>query len=230
MWEITSSSADRLFAISNFVLIVGAAAVLIGTIGTIVLSGVREQFANERISTNEAETNRAIAESELAKSGAAEANARAAEANQKASEAQLKLAEFRKPRGVTAEQAALIIDKISPFTGSKFDVGHDFVGREVWDFLWQLEPVISRAGWVHIDWIGPQTFKKNGWPGDHNYGLANVSNVSIEVHPQAPEKLKLAAEALAEALRDINITVTTTDFNNASMNMEAVHLLVGPKQ
>jgi len=58
-------------------------------------------------------------------------------------------------------------------------------GREEWDFLWQLEPVLSRAGWVHIDWVGPHTFKKNGWPGNHVYGLANVSNVSIEVHPES---------------------------------------------
>ena len=56
MWEITSPLADRLFTISNAVLILGAAMVFIGTIGAIVLSGVREQFSNARISENETQT------------------------------------------------------------------------------------------------------------------------------------------------------------------------------
>lgn len=69
MWEITSPLADRLFTISNGVLILGAAMVFIGTIGAIVLSGVREQFSNARISENETQTVQAIAESDTAKKG-----------------------------------------------------------------------------------------------------------------------------------------------------------------
>src|ERR1700730_4582251 len=80
MWEIPSPLADRLFAVSNAVLIIGAAMVLIGTIGAIVLSGIREQFSNARLSDNETKTAQGIAESDTAKKGAAEANARALEA------------------------------------------------------------------------------------------------------------------------------------------------------
>lgn len=92
MWEITSSLADRLFAFSNVILVAGAAAVFIGTMGSILMSGVREQFSNERISANERATAAAVAESDIAKKGAAEANARAAEA-------QLKLEELRRLAG-----------------------------------------------------------------------------------------------------------------------------------
>jgi hypothetical protein len=67
MWEISSPLADRLFTLSNAVLIIGAAMVLIGTIGAIVLSSVREQFPNARISDNETKTALAIAESDTAK-------------------------------------------------------------------------------------------------------------------------------------------------------------------
>jgi hypothetical protein len=98
MWTITSSLADRLFAVSNGVLILGATAVLIGTIGAIVMSGVREQFSNERISANEKATAQAIAESEVAKRGSAEATERAALAEKGAADANLSLARIKEPR------------------------------------------------------------------------------------------------------------------------------------
>lgn len=68
MWDISSSLADALFAWANVLLIVGAASVLIGTIGAIMMGSVREQFSNERISSNERATAEAMAsqkESEL---------------------------------------------------------------------------------------------------------------------------------------------------------------------
>jgi hypothetical protein len=63
MWDVTAPWVDFLFNVSNVVLIVGALAVLLGTIGAIAMGAAREQFANERISANEAETARANNES-----------------------------------------------------------------------------------------------------------------------------------------------------------------------
>jgi hypothetical protein len=85
-----------------------------------------------------------------------------AEANAGVVEAELALAKFRTPRTVllTAEAKASIIDKIKSFAGTKFDVGHDREDREVWDFLWNLEPPLTAAGWVQIDWKGGEMFKK----------------------------------------------------------------------
>lgn len=166
----------------------------------------------------------------IADQRAVEANKKISEANARTAEAELKLAEFRQPRGVTPEQTIFIIEKIRPFAGTMFDVGHSDLDREQWDFLWQFEPVLPKAGWVHIDWIGGQMFKKNNWPGDHRYGRMAVINVSIEVHPESREKLLPAAKALAEALNGIGIAATVAYFNNSSMNANAVHLLVGPKR
>jgi hypothetical protein len=59
MWNVSSPAADFLFSLSNVVLIVGAAAVLIGTIGSIKMGAVREYFADIRISDNERETSKA---------------------------------------------------------------------------------------------------------------------------------------------------------------------------
>ena len=102
MFTVTESLANTLFLLANIVLIAGAAAVLIGTIGAIAMGSAKEQFANERISANETETARAKADAETAKEGAAQANARALEA-------QVALEQFRAPRAISqAQQVALV--------------------------------------------------------------------------------------------------------------------------
>ena len=73
MWNISPSAADSLFNWSNVILIVGAAAVLLGTIGSIKFAAIREYFADLRISENERATTEAIAESDKAKAESAKA-------------------------------------------------------------------------------------------------------------------------------------------------------------
>jgi len=145
-------------------------------------------------------------------------------------EAQLALEKFRKARLPTPEELDSVIETIKPFVGTKFDVGHGTEDREQWDFLWRIEPALSKAGWVHIDWQGGNTFKKSNWPGDHQYGLAGVNNVSIELHPENAEQLRPAADALVTALNKIGIEAAVVYFNNSSTNAEAIHFLVGPKR
>jgi hypothetical protein len=53
-WGVTALWADRLFAVSSTVLIIGGVLTLAGTLGTIIFSAAREHFVNERISANEA--------------------------------------------------------------------------------------------------------------------------------------------------------------------------------
>lgn len=84
MWNISSPLADSLFSWSNVVLIIGAALVFIGTIGSIKMAAIREHFADIRISDNERATKGAIAESDVAKADAAKANERAAELEREA--------------------------------------------------------------------------------------------------------------------------------------------------
>ncbi len=160
----------------------------------------------------------------------------AAAANERAAAAELKLAEYRKTRReILAEPGHVesFIEKIKPFAGTPFDVGHAGEGmREQWDFLWDLEPLFQKAGWIHVDWIGGTMFKKNNWPGNHWYGLANVINVSIELSPQARDKLLPAATALAEALNGIGIAaaVEATVISGTSANADVLHFLVGEKR
>lgn len=153
------------------------------------------------------------------------------EANARAAEAALSLEKLRTPRAqlLTPEALASIVAKLKPFAGTKIDIGHATENREVLDFLWRLEPVFEEAGWVHVDWVGGQMFKKNNWPGDHWYGVASVSDISVEVRPAFRDTLMPAADALADALRSIGIAVHN-DNNNSSRNDDAIHFLVGAKQ
>jgi hypothetical protein len=143
MWEISSPLADRLFAVSNAALIIGAAMVLIGTIGAIVLSGIREQFSNARLSDNETKTAQAIAESDTAKKGAAEANARALEA-------QLALEKFKAPRVLTDEEVQAIAKKLKPFSGQEFQIITYWEMQEPLAFANQIYAALDLAGWKYI--------------------------------------------------------------------------------
>lgn len=153
--------------------------------------------ANERISINEAET---------------------ARANARANEAEVKLIEFRRPRSelvAPPEARTKITAALEPFKGTKFDVGYAREDREQADFLWWLLQAVNDAKWVHIDWVGGETFKRWNWPGDHLMGVMAVINVSIELHPDNREKLRPAAEALAGVLRSLKIATTVNDSKTA---------------
>jgi hypothetical protein len=156
-----------------------------------------------------------------------------AEANARADEAELKLAEYRKPRGpIIQEHAQEFVDEIKPFAGTKFDMGHAPVGREQWDFAWQLEPLMSRAGWVFVEWTSTTgRFSKLNWTmNPHKYGVANVENISIELAPESREHLMPAATALASAFKQIGVEAVVTEKNNNSINVGVIDLLIGTKQ
>jgi hypothetical protein len=182
MWEISSPLADRLFAVSNAVLIIGAAMVLIGTIGAIVLSGVREQFSNARIFDNEVKTAQAIAESDTAKKGAAEANARALEA-------QLALEKFKAPRILADVELRAIAEKIRPFSGQEFQIVTYWEMQEPLSFANQLYAgLVELAGWKYIK------------PEGSRLMLGGTEGVQVWTHPDADEEVKKAADALITAL------------------------------
>src|SRR5574340_318342 len=62
MFSITAQLADTIYTWSNVLLVLVAILAFIGTAGVFWSGGVREKFADERISANEAETAKAKAE------------------------------------------------------------------------------------------------------------------------------------------------------------------------
>ncbi len=223
MWP-SLSTANQIADWANIFLIGSLVVGVVSTVTIVWMSGVKETYWEADRRASEEKIAALTTQGDQLRKDTAEANARAAEAN-------LSLVKLRTPRAqlMTPEALASIVEKIRLFAGTKFDVGHQFENREAWDFLWYLEPALSKAGWIQVDWLGGQRFQKDGWPGNHWYGIANVSDVSIEVHPASRPKLMPAAEALAEALRAVGIAVHN-DNNNTSQNDDAIHFLVGTKQ
>jgi hypothetical protein len=169
----------------------------------------------------------------------ATADARAAEATQKAIEAELRLVEFRKSRReILAEPGHVesFIEKIRPFAGTRFDIGHGPEGqREQWDFLWDIEPLFNKAGWVFLDWkpTGGSMLQRLNWTRQlHWYGLSNVLNVSLEMNPEGKAKLLPAAQALVDTLKGIGIeaSIEPTIVSSQSANADAIHFMVGDKR
>ena len=210
MWEITSPLADRLFTISNAVIIVGAAMVLIGTIGAIVLSGVREQFSNARISDNEAKTAQASAESEIAKKGAAEANARALEA-------QLALEKFKAPRLLTNQQVQQIADKLKVYAGQEFGIVTYWDMKEPLALANQIYTPLVFANWKFIK------------PERTGFMLGGNEGVQIWRHPNADDRVQKAADALVAALNEADVTAVLKLQNSADPPNDKINLNVGTK-
>ena len=115
-------------------------------------------------------------------------------------------------------------------------MGHAPNGREQWDLLWHLERIFSQAKWEFVDWNGVPRFSKLNWTLQvHVYGVANVSNVSIELDPAQRDKLLPAAEALSAALNAVGIvTIIETNpisgISGISGTSDAIHVLVGTKE
>ena len=103
MLTVTEPLADLLFTLSNVVLVIGAAAVLIGTIGAIAMGGAKERFADQRISDNEV---------------------KAAKANARANEAALELAKYKAPRTslLTPEKIQTLVSSLSAFKGQSVSI------------------------------------------------------------------------------------------------------------
>jgi hypothetical protein len=137
--------------------------------------------------------------------------------------------------GPSAEDLAPLVTKISPFSGTKFDVGGSGKSdRALEDFNWLVEPALSKAGWVHIDWIrdtNGDTFQMTPWSTGtkRHYGVVTGA-VNIVVQAAMPGDKNAAAEALVSALNEIGIPATKENANNTNRNRNTVHILVGLRQ
>src|SRR5262245_58389039 len=132
MLDITLHTANVVFTVANIILVLGTVLVLAGTVGAIWSGSVKERFADERITTNEAQTAAAHADAERAKADSAKANEsteilrRANLALQGEVErertARLKLEKRIAPRNLTNDQKSMLINSLIKFKGQKVSV------------------------------------------------------------------------------------------------------------
>jgi hypothetical protein len=180
MWNVSSPMADLLFTVSNWLLIVGALAIFIGTIGAFTMSAAKEYFANERTIANEAEIARAGMAAETARADAAKASERAAVA-------ELELAKFKAPRTLTLSEQRGIADKLKDFPGVTIDIFIYGETPEIVQLTKLLTPPLSEAGWAPRTWVAT--------------GGGAVTGILIVPRKDSPQSIFDAATALAEALK-----------------------------
>jgi hypothetical protein len=214
-------AASLWFDIFNGVLFIGALLVTVGTWGTIKTAGIKEKFSDERIAANEAETKRAIAESDLAKQGAAEANARAAEA-------QLALEKFKSPRKLDDGQASRIKAAVSRFSGTPFDMTVN-LESEPESFAAQIGTTLEAAGWVWKD--------RNNTPGlainigKHQAGILNGGPpLAIEIDVSKSKDWEQTTLILGKALGVEGFVTVLNKANDNSASPDAIHTYVGSKR
>lgn len=205
-WDVTNEGANFWFATANTVLILGAIAVAVGTIGAIAMGGAKEYFADARIAENEAETARALE--------------RAAEANLKAEQeklARLVIEQRLAPRFLNDSQQSRIADKIRRFSGQRFQFVSYQDDPEVKGFVVSLLQTLVSAGW---EGVPVQEFL-----------MGNVVlGVTIEVPSSKENSFRLAAESLAEALQSEGVTASVQ--LNSSLDSKApdqIRIKVGKK-
>jgi hypothetical protein len=175
IWDISPSAADSFFTWSNVVLIVGAAAVLLGTIGSIKFAAIREYFADLRISENERATKEAIAESDKAKAEAAKAT--------------LALEKYKSPRSLSPQAMQQLFNAMAAFKGQNVIFGAVPATDEGSRFAKTLAAVVKAAG-------------VNGAANDDFIGkfLGTARGVSIR-YTSGNETGKACAEAIGEAFK-----------------------------
>jgi hypothetical protein len=237
----TAELAGLWFDIFNGVLLLGAFLVLLGTWGTIKTGAIKEKFSDERVAANEAETKRAVADSDAAKEGTAKANERiaelstqaeqlrkdTAEANAQALEAQVALEKFKAPRAISVEQRNRIVEQMKQFAGQQYFgmVASDIA--DAWDIWREIGLSLELAGWNRLPPPG-QTAKQYGPPA--GIALAPQAGVmvlsSIQNAPSENMRLYRVAQALAAKLTDESI-IAGAGF--ADLQPDTIAIVIGPK-
>ncbi len=150
MFNSSLDSANLWFDRSNLALIVGAVLVLLGTFGVWKMGGLKEKYADERISFNENETARA-------KLAAAEANENAEivrRANlllqsdlERERTARLKIESKIAPRHLSSEETKIIADAIRPFAGQAVRITIPLGNVEARTYAEDFVQAFRLAGW-----------------------------------------------------------------------------------
>jgi hypothetical protein len=175
-----------------------------------------QRLSDERVASS-------LAEAEQAK-------ARAAEANQRAEQVRLELAIYSMPRMLDPEQVDRIIEKLTPFSGTKYDLAVAFLDPEFLLLLTFIEPALAKAGWEEARCsIGPGGGIVR--PDGRILGIAaSASGVAVglnvgELPPGTPSAAG-AGMALVEALRAEGIEVIPLAM---AEEPSTVHIIIGPK-
>jgi hypothetical protein len=192
MWP-SPETADRLFALSNVLLILSLSLTVVATIGVVWMANVREGYLKRDLS----EANTRIAEANAAGEAARLA---AAEANKRAAEAALELERFKAPRTLPNEQQQHVASRVRQFVGQEYTavlVPGSFDAPILWT---DLDKALTSAGWSRMPPAGLAT----GQP-PAGVALVPASGSIIAIDRSRPTGVMSAASALIQALNSVGL-------------------------
>jgi hypothetical protein len=155
------------------------------------------------------------------------------EALDRASAAETELIKFRMPRRAqfTPEAKKNAADALRPFARTPFDVGFGEGDGEQADCAWDIEEILSNAGWDQWPWgvhaVGIAAIHRNLRP---LAGSVGAQNVEIQIDSSWRQARWPAAEALIQALNSIGIHAAERPVSTPNTNVQAIHILIGPKR
>lgn len=159
----------------------------------------------------------------------AEANQQAEEAQQRAAEARLELAKLKTPRTLDSTHAQRVTAEAKQFAGTTFNIAA-FNSKEPLNLVFQIEEILSAAGWKQLDWDALITINRTG---RSSLGIAAETGVTIQVEfdLEAATRSRLLgiAKFLASALTKEGIAAEAQFMPLKTKNPESIHLVVGEK-
>jgi len=179
MFNVSEQAANLVYVIFNIILVLGAVLALVGTIGVFWSGGIREHFADLKISKN-------IAETSVAKADAANANARA-------SEADLKLEELRREVAPRQVQREVFLREIAGQPKAHVAIMYLRDDPECFDVAQQIWRLLQDAKWdvaspIPIpasDTQSPTPMSVDGQPS----GVTVVANSVSAQESEAPSNI-----------------------------------------
>ena len=224
MFDISLSVANFVFGLANTILIIGAILVAVGTIAAIWAGGIRERFADERISANEAKTATAVADAARANESAEklrESNLTLQAAADHERAARLKLEQKIAPRRLSDQQKEMLIAALKPFHGQRVDVVCILGDTEGKQFAQDFDTVFRQAGW------------NDGGGSGISQAVITPDPKGIEVTLNQGEvsagRIPKSAEVLVDTLAAAGLLNAKNAFVNAEAPADRITFRVGRK-
>lgn len=149
-----------------------------------------------------------------------------AEANARAAEAMLALEKFKRPRRLTSEQHALLIEKLKPFAGTEYDLAAK--DPEPLDLALDIESALRAAGWTIRSWTdGGIVTNLPGRP----FVVGHIVLSGIDVQMRDPD-LSNARDAFVNALTLAGFEGVRGSAANVPPeypNRSVLHIMIGTK-
>jgi hypothetical protein len=230
-----SISADAVFSIANWALV---GALVVGVVATyaLVVSGKirdsnlrrelnasRERIAQLNNETAHLRAKEPIVDDALMANAQAGRDAALVNAATRTVVEQLALAQrlVTPERLSEAARSLLIISKVEPFAGKRFDVAVTASNIELETLLGSLRAALRTSGWIEIERSDASAAKRE---------QSSVSVALVRIDASKNAGVLDAAEALASALNAEGIAATAnaiTETNSPDGNV--IHILIGPK-